>query len=1399
MWRFKNIEGNKAYTPEGRAEIVSRERVVLEYINHQNRDLYNHCLRSLTSFQKNEVTAEYSEIYELPPGHVRFNEFIGKYGKAFSDQDRLNVTKLLIAKFGDLHEMKIAHRDIADHSLWISPSKEVALSNFISAYHQPIGTVGDYRKSLSVGAVEVQDMLDGSDLTPFQQDVHALGLVAWHLLSGKRMSPKSLETVKDDMHNSEQWFSEVLLDAVAAKFASASELFDALKQAEPTVEAIPTFDDTELDPYRHAINHSRQYREDGEFLVETAEKEVCVSGGRLVKAWLNTGGQGDGSTANFQVLRFLKLLDKLFSVKPTCLPEIREFGIASKSSSLYLVTDLVQGETWDNILIEEVEKFEIIKKLVAAVENLHGLGVSHGDIHPSNVMLETESRSLYLIDVPDFSPLGEEIKNHRYSPENIDGCTSFERDNFAVMKMSYELLGLAWGQASDKYSNVANAVRAELDDPQFGFKDLGRFKKAIACGNSLPEQKLIEITAGNADETVTILPDNGHLYVRVEPNHKQPNEVRVTFTGIGGSFSAMFSKQQKAFVFGFKPWPRSSIRKQDIDDSQFEIDAAIRIMPGYPQKISSLTELLNEDESFARTIELFTVPEEKEEQEDTLTLQLKEAFSRLDKQVEEPASAKILEIPTAKLWRAILDTETESYPNIEISGEVVPVSDAHGELLLPYSADIDPLGGFSSSDEVEALLVDQDGGERFIGEVSLKKSALKEIRLVKTRAAAYNLTDNDVVFFRTKQDRASYRKRKQALERLPDREGVMPDLIDLFDPLCEQPPQNCNISLSDGDFARYDREDWYGNKISLNDQQREAFAKLINNGPLSLLQGPPGTGKTEFIAAFVHYLVEKQNTKRILLVSQSHEAVNTAAERIRKHCARLNTDLEIVRFSNREGAVSPGLKDVYSNAITTEKRELFNAESKYRVEALSEAIGLEPEFISSIVLVELKLFKQIDHLETLLYQVNDLSDKKDIKKLKEISVELDLSIRSKLSKEYGINLDVGSKVSEAKEILISKLCMEYRVRPDEARRVKALAKISRDMLDALSGERVNFDEFYARSRQLVAGTCVGIGQGHIGIQDNIYDWVIIDEAARSIASELAIAMQSARRVLLVGDHLQLPPLYSDAHKTALARKLGISSSRTEVDEVLQSDFARAFNSKYGQQASAALLTQYRMAPPIGDLVSKIFYDGKLRNGKRVIPEVYQHAPQALQSMVTWLDTSSMGQRAHHLEDRGTSIYNRCEADQIISVLKQVSKNAELVEQLSKLTSKDEAAIGVICMYSEQKRLLRQKFNQEIWSDGFKDIVKIDTVDSYQGKENRIIILSLTRSNKRHSPAFLRTPNRINVAMSRAMDRLLIVGNADMWKGNNKEMPLGLVVQYMTKRGQEAGYTFLSAKQGGKQK
>lgn len=1391
VWDFKKVEGNKAFTPQGRAEIVSREREILQFINHQNRDLYNHCLRSLTSFEKDEVTSQYSEVYELPPGHVRFNEFVGKYGQSLSQPDRLNLTKLLLAKFGDLHEVKIAHRDIADHSLWLSPSKEIALSNFISAYHQPLGTVGDYRSGLSVGAVEVKEMLDGSSLTPFQQDVHALGIVSWHLLSGQRMSSKSLMTVFDDMLSSNEWYAGVLLDAVAPKFKDASTFFDALMRSEPKRENIPTFEESALVTYRHSINHSRQYREDGDFLVETSDKEVYFSGGRLVKAWLNVGGEGDDPVSNFKVLSFLKHVDKLAAVNPMYLPRIHEYGLASKSESMYVVTDVVDGPKWSDAHIDDSKKINVIEKLTAAVEHLHSLEISHGDIHSGNVMIRTEDESVYLIDTPDFSHNTEQVRNHRYSPENIDGSSPNQRDNFAVLRLSSELLGIEWGGKSEKYPTIAEAIRTELDDVEFGFKDLGRFRRSISQNAGVRATTFVEVFLNNIQEEITILPDNGHLYVKVESSRQGEDILLVTFFGIGGIFSAFYNTVQKCFNGALQPRVRSTVHSKDVEESQFEIAIAIRIRSGRPNQFSELSEHLYSDEGFNRAVEAFKqLPSQLEDSE--LSHQLRDAFERPEGSVGNLPAEISIEISTQALWRAILDTETEASPYIELNGAAMSSNDSDSGLILPYEADIDPLGTFASSDEVEVLLIDPDGLEKIIGEVSLKKSALNEVRLTKVRSAAHRLKDGDTVFFRTKQDRASYRKRKAALERLLDREGVLPDLLDMFDPTYSKDATRYDISVTEADFARYDREDQYGNKISLNEQQRNAFTKLLKFGPLSLLQGPPGTGKTEFIAAFVHFLIETQKVRRILLVSQSHEAVNTAAERIRKHCGRLGTALEVVRFSNREGAVSNGLKDVYSHAITAEKRELFIAEYRYRVATLSDALGLDAEFITKVVEAELKLFKQIDHLESLLASFDGIDDKEDIKSLKSILVELDVTIRSKLSTDHGITLPKEARISDAKSILLSKLCTEYSVKPNEARQVRALARISRDMQDALSAERVNCDEFYARSRQLVTGTCVGIGQGHIGIHDNIYDFVIIDEAARSISSELAIAMQSAKRVLLVGDHLQLPPLYSDAHKAALARRLGINNERTEIDIALRSDFARAFNSAYGLQTSATLLTQYRMAPPIGDLVSNTFYEGKLKNGPRAIPDIYLNATPHLRSPVTWLDTSSLGKRADHQNDRGVSIYNRCEAEQVIEVLKQISVSGQFLTDLTELKERDDALIGVICMYAEQKRVIRQKFNQEIWNEGFKELVKIDTVDSYQGKENRIIILSLTRSDPSRTPGFLRTPNRINVAMSRAMDRLLIIGNSNMWSKHNMEKPLGQVYSYMSDMGEHAGYKFISS-------
>ena len=570
---------------------------------------------------------------------------------------------------------------------------------------------------------------------------------------------------------------------------------------------------------------------------------------------------------------------------------------------------------------------------------------------------------------------------------------------------------------------------------------------------------------------------------------------------------------------------------------------------------------------------------------------------------------------------------------------------------------------------------------------------------------------------------------------------------------------------------------------------------MIANGPLSLLQGPPGTGKTEFIAAFVHYLFDVQKVRNILLVSQSHEAVNTAAERIRKHCQRLGTDLQLVRFSNREIADSEILEDVFSPNLVGQKRAQLNVNKISNICQLGRSMSLPERYLRERAELAFDIGIQIRRYQKIVNSSKNENIDEDEKRLRK---KLEKSIKEQ-AQAMGLR-----ELVEIDEILpkfISELNHKHNIQQFENIQAGKLIDLTQDMLEALSNERTNYDEFLARSRQLVIGTCVGIGQRHIGIADNLYDWVIVDEAARSISSELAIAMQSGTRILLVGDHKQLPPLYSEEHKNALARRLGISKRGEELDQALGSDFERVFLSEYGKQTCATLKTQYRMAPAIGSLVSACFYENVLENGKtdNDVPNIYFRLPEKIKSCVTWLDTTSLP-NTYHEQGKSGSLSNRAEADVIIGILQDLANDETFMnsESVQKCLEKNEQAIGVICMYGEQKKLIRKKFNERSWNDEFRRLVKIDSVDSYQGKENRVIILSLTRHDKVCSAGFLHLPNRINVALSRAMDKLIIVGAKTMWEHpKNSKTPLAKVLRFIQKQNNPQDYAIKILKNGAK--
>jgi superfamily I DNA and/or RNA helicase len=110
------------------------------------------------------------------------------------------------------------------------------------------------------------------------------------------------------------------------------------------------------------------------------------------------------------------------------------------------------------------------------------------------------------------------------------------------------------------------------------------------------------------------------------------------------------------------------------------------------------------------------------------------------------------------------------------------------------------------------------------------------------------------------------------------------------------------------------------------------------------------------------------------------------------------------------------------------------------------------------------------------------------------------------------------------------------------------------------------------------------------------------------------------------------------------------------------------------------------------------------------------------------------------------------------------------------------------MYADQIRLLLRLLSERDWAAGIRRFIKNDTVDSYQGKQNRIIILSTTRHNNRYEQGYVWSPERVNVSISRAMDRLIIVGAAKMWRDRNQEAPLGRVLKYIETNNDSKNFT-----------
>lgn len=249
-----------------------------------------------------------------------------------------------------------------------------------------------------------------------------------------------------------------------------------------------------------------------------------------------------------------------------------------------------------------------------------------------------------------------------------------------------------------------------------------------------------------------------------------------------------------------------------------------------------------------------------------------------------------------------------------------------------------------------------------------------------------------------------------------------------------------------------------------------------------------------------------------------------------------------------------------------------------------------------------------------------------------------------------------------------------------------------------------------------------------------FDWVILDEAGQAIEPASWIPAMHAGRLVLAGDHEQLPPT--------------IMSGRTGRGSLTYTLFER-LHDVLPETSQLRLDVQYRMHEDIMRFSSDSFYDGALtaaeKNRKHVLkdlPHVETH--ELTDKPVVFIDTAGLGYD-EVFEEGSFSRYNPQEAELVLRHIRD-------------LTSKgvNASEIAVISPYRAQVKYVLEKMDER--GLGGLD-VEIDSVDAFQGREKEAVILSLVRSNLEGELGFLNDVRRMNVAMTRAKRKLIVIGDS----------------------------------------
>ncbi|KAL9108005.1 MAG: hypothetical protein Q9187_008353, partial [Circinaria calcarea] len=359
------------------------------------------------------------------------------------------------------------------------------------------------------------------------------------------------------------------------------------------------------------------------------------------------------------------------------------------------------------------------------------------------------------------------------------------------------------------------------------------------------------------------------------------------------------------------------------------------------------------------------------------------------------------------------------------------------------------------------------------------------------------------------------------------------------------------------------------------------------------------------------------------------------------------------------------------------------------------------------------------------------------------------------------SLDVLTQTSEAASIV-----KDVRKEMDDK---QASIKKSRNGRErrAIYGEMKELrKEYRERERKcvsnLVGGSKVVLatlhGSGGFQLRHEEFDVVIIDEASQALEAQCWVALLSAKKAVLAGDHLQLPPTIKSLN-TKSATANGPSEADVPEMTTLETTLFDRLLSLHGSSIKRMLTTQYRMHEKIMRFPSDELYDSKLIAADFVkarlltdLPYEVQQTEDTAEPLVFW-DTQG-GDFLEKAEDDGGKKTSR---GAILGDSKSNPMEAALVKhhvrRLVDAGVKSED-IAVVTPYNAQLALLSQLLKEQYPG------LELGSVDGFQGREKEAIIVSLVRSNAEHEVGFLGEKRRLNVAMTRPKRHLCVIGDSE---------------------------------------